>query len=138
MASLDELFEQAHISEIERLKNWEIRRDGDVIRLALTARDGERYRVVARCDDYENTLPSIVFVDEAGSMMTPSAWPRGTQEIQDYIKPPPHCFVCTDLTREGIQHHPEWNTGQKKSDVLGIFNLLQRLLDSPSYQGRAQ
>lgn len=141
--TLDE-FMSAHDWELlKRVNQWEVERDGDLLHLSLAARDGERFRVRVRCDGYPVTPPSVVFVNGEGDPMNPRAWPKGGGRFYQAVKPPPACFLCVPLTREGLQHHGEWRTDPSKNawtgdrhSLIDVFNLVQRLLFDPDYGGR--
>ena len=135
--SLDKYWAAQDWAAKERLGGWKVERRGDDVFLALQApSDGERYRVRIRCDGYPERPPSVKFVDDAGSENVPRAWPKGGA----IIKPPSECFLCTDLTREGIAHHKDWASNPKAwrntKTVLDVINMLVELLRGGEYHGR--
>ncbi len=128
---------------LEVANGWRVRRDGDRVEFDLTARDGEPYTARLLCDDYPRRAPSVVFVDAQGSPSTPKAWPKGNGRFLEVLKPPPHCFICMPLTREGLAHHTNWLSDHtmnpwnaERSTLMDVFNYLQRLLSGPDYTGR--
>ena len=130
---------------LHKVMDWQVERDGenpDVVRLTLPARDGQLYILRCRCDGYPETPPSVKFVSGDASESVMSAWPTGDTEFLQVVKPPPHCFLCTDLTREGLEHHGDWRSrpgawsGTTKT-LMDIFNYAHRLLKSKGYGGRA-
>jgi hypothetical protein len=141
--SLDE-FMAAHPWEtLEAANGWRLRRDGDRIEFDLTARDGEAYTARLLCDNYPRAAPSVVFVDAQGSPSGSRAWPKGNGRFFEVVKPPPNCFLCMPLTREGLAHHSDWLRDPAKkpwdaerSTLMDVFNYLQRLLSGPDYTGR--
>jgi hypothetical protein len=138
--TLDEFMASQDWDLLRVANGWNVTRDGDRLLFELTARDGERYAVRLLCDDLPRRAPSVVFVDHQGSPSTMRAWPRGNEQV---VKVPPSCFLCMPLTREGLQHHPEWrsnpavNAWREESSLMEVFNYLQRLLTSSDYAGRA-
>lgn len=144
--SLDEFFSSRDWTALESLWGWSVSRDeldGSVVFLALKARDGEPYRVRLICDGYPSSPPSVAFVNAAGAKEDDTAWPRGSNELDQEVKPPPSCFLCMPLTREGLAHHPNWRTefpdqvwDGNKHTLLDIFNRIQRLLHASYYTGR--
>lgn len=142
--TLDEFMASQDWSLLKVANGWVVMRDGDRLQFELTARDEERYIVRLLCDDLPRRAPSVVFVDTAGSPLTMRAWPKGTGRFHEVVKLPPNCFLCMPLTREGLQHHPDWlqNPAIKAwrgelNSPLEVFNYLQRLLKSDDYAGRA-
>ena len=138
---LDLFFENTDVPALERANNWSIKRDGDLVFFELPAKDFDVYRLRIECDEYDEKAPSVVFVDAEGSRLNPRAWPKGGQALLEIVKPPPNCFLCTELTREGLQHHTNWKALEsawctRKHSLLDIFNLLHRLLRSAAYEGR--
>jgi hypothetical protein len=131
---------------LRTIKGWQVERDGaapDVVRLSLSAQDGERYIVRFVCDGYPDLAPRVVFINAAGSASEGSAWPNGNATFYEVVKLPPQSFLCTDLTREGIAHHPDWANlpsawnGQTHT-LMHLFNYIQdEILNSPNYTGRA-
>jgi hypothetical protein len=128
------------------IKGWQVERDDvarDVIRLSLSARDGERYTVRFICDDYPDLAPKVQFIDVMGSDAQRTAWPAGNGAFHEIVKLPSQSFLCTDLTREGFAHHPEWLGREtawngKTHTLLNLFNYIQdELLGSTNYTGRA-
>jgi hypothetical protein len=141
MASdLDAFFDGADLAFLERANGWQISRSEDLVFMKLTARDGERYRVRIGCDGYQPRPPSVAFVDDAGSVGTAQAWPTGAPTFLEVVKPPPNCFLCMPLTREGLQHHPDWirqpGAWRAANSLNDLFNYLHRLLNGPDYTGR--
>lgn len=141
--SLDDFMAAQNWGALKVAAGWEVRRDGDVVLLTLPARDEESYLLRLVCDGYPVTPPSVAFVDAAGNKLNPLAWPKGNQRFFEIVKPPPHCWLCTNLTREGLHHHREWLTDASKNPwsgdrhtLLDVFNLVQRLLRSEDYSGR--
>ena len=128
-----------------RIMGWYVERDienTDVVRLTLPARDGELYILRCVCDGYPEEAPSVKFQDAQGVVSVASAWPAGNSEFHKVVKPPPDCFLCTDLTREGFGHHPAWRGRPgawdgKTHTLMDIFNYVQRLLKSNDYLKRA-
>jgi hypothetical protein len=114
----------------------------DVVFLSVDAKDGEHYRVQFLCDNYPTTAPSAVFVNQHGSKDDPKAWPHGNSRFLEVVKPPPNCFLCTDLTREGLKHHPDWMNGATawnitKHTLMTLINYIaHNLLNSDDYIGR--
>jgi hypothetical protein len=109
---------------------WRVERDKDnidVVRLTLPARDRELYILRCVCDGYPKEAPSVKFVSQDGDEKVLSAWPAGDAEFGQVVKPPPHCFLCTDLTREGFAHHSEWRGradawNGATSTLMDVFN----------------
>ncbi len=142
--TLDEFMASQDWNLLKVVNGWVVTRDGDRLQFGLTARDEERYIVRLLCDDLPRRAPSVVFVDAAGSSSTMNAWPKGTGRFHEVVKPPPNCFLCMPLTREGLQHHPDWLQSPAitawrgdRSSPIEVFNYLQRLLTSDDYAGRA-
>jgi hypothetical protein len=143
---LDNFLTKHNWALLERLKGWVVDRSSDncdVVRLSVSARDGERYIARCECQGYPIQPPSVVFVNDRGSKTDPKAWPAGDAEFNQIIKPPPNCFLCTSLTREGLDHHKEWKNDRTKNPwssekhtLLDIFNLVSRLLSDSHYTGR--
>jgi hypothetical protein len=131
---------------LESIKGWRVERDADnpdVVRFALPARDEERFIVRCICDSYPEEAPRVAFVNASGSAADRSAWPAGDDEFHKVVKLPAACFLCTDLTREGFEHHPDWKNrsnawrGSTRT-LMDLFNYLHDLLNSIHYQGRAK
>lgn len=131
---------------LESLKGWKVDRsveNPEVIRLELSARDGEKYIVRFLCDGYPAKAPSVKFINAQGQESDRAAWPAGNDEFYQVVKLPPHSFLCTDLTREGFQHHADW-VGRptawngNKHTLMVVFNYLHDLLHSNDYQQRAK
>jgi hypothetical protein len=131
---------------LRTIKGWQVERDDvatDVVRLSLSASDGECYIVRFVCDGYPDLAPRVVFIDAAGSTSERTAWPDGDVTFYQVVKLPPNSFLCTDLTREGLAHHPDWaNLGSawngQKHTLMHLFNYIQdEILNSPHYKGRA-
>lgn len=127
-------------SLLKSLKGWSVSRDEDIVTFTCRARDGETYFVRLGCASVPHEAPSVAFVNAAGSKMDSKAWPRGRGEFSQIVKPPPHAFLCTALTLEGLQHHPDWRAKtcawHNRRSLLDIMNLVQSLLDSAEYEGR--
>lgn len=132
---------------LRAIKGWQVERDDanpDVVRLTLSARDGERYTVRFVCDGYPAAAPSVAFVNAEGSSADRKAWPAGNDAFHQVVKLPPASFLCTDLTREGFAHHPDWVNRPTawKGDthtLMNLFNYVQDdLLNSANYQGRVR
>jgi hypothetical protein len=132
---------------LRAIKGWQIERDdanADVVRLTLPARDGERYSVRFLCDGYPETAPRVAFIDAKGSTVNRAAWPAGNPQFHQVVKLPPASFLCTDLSREGLEHHPGWVNGRTAwkgatHTLINLFNYIHdELLNSPNYQGRAR
>src|SRR5690242_10642942 len=90
---------------LRAIKGWQVERDAvaaEVVRLTLSARDGERFTVRFICDNYPDAAPGVTFINAAGSTTDPTAWPAGNAAFYEVVKPPPQSFLCTDLTREGF------------------------------------
>ena len=143
MSDLDGFWDALDREMLARIQGWQFQRDGDVIYFSLAARDGERYRMRIDCDGYRSVAPDPVFVDSGGAKTTKPAWPKGNNDFDQYIKPPPNCFICMPLSRSGLQHHQEWRSQEgvdvwnpAKHSLFDIFNFFQRLLNSEHYQGR--
>lgn len=142
--SLDEFFARQDWPRIEASAGWVVRRDpDDPERLILTVRatDEERYHLLCLCDGYAKRPPSVAFVNGEGSKDDATAWPTGDSEFLSEVKPPPSCFLCMPLTREGLQHHPDWAAkgiawDPERHTLLDVFNRVQRLLVGPNYRGR--
>lgn len=144
MSALDTLLASPDVEFARRVRRWQIERasnDSNIVFARLVARDAAAYRLLMECDGYPVVAPSVVFVDDAGNKQNPSAWPRGTDEFGQIVKPPQQCFLCTGVTREGLAHHPNWRGTAEGWDparhtLFDVLALVQSLLDSPSYQGR--
>lgn len=145
--NLDEFWAGQDWKLLETIKGWQVQRDTvatDVVRLTLSARDGERYIVRFVCDGYPQSPPRVAFVSATGSTTDRSAWPAGNNAFYEVVKLPTESFLCTDLTREGLQHHPEWAGlptawNGNTHTLMDLFNYIQDdLLNSPNYQGRAK
>lgn len=128
-----------------KVNGWKIEMENDLVKFELSARDGERYIALFDCSNYPTLAPGAVFVNDKGSKMDPKAWPTGNDKFLSVVKPPPHCFLCMQLVREGLQHHPDWRTNPKvdswdstKHSLKDILNYLDRLLSSPDYFGRGK
>lgn len=138
--TLDDFFKTQDLELLRRVNGWDVRRSGDLVYLTLAARDGEQYTARFLCNDYSQQAPSVLFVNAEGSGTDPCAWPKGNDNFHGVVKPPPNCFLCMPLTREGLQHHGQWrgaaHAWHPERSLLDLFNYLSRLLDSPDYQGR--
>lgn len=144
--TLNEFFTSRDWAQLQAATGWKVSRDPDDVErvfLVLPARDGEVYRVLCLCDGYPQTPPSVSFVDEKDSKTTRSAWPRGNAEFDREVKPPPNCFLCMPLTREGLAHHQEWKTNPAadawnptRHSLMDIFNRVHRILNGTDYLGR--
>jgi len=144
---IGEFLASHNLELLKAIKGWQVERDDvatDVVRLTLSAPDGERYIVRFICDGYPDIAPRVAFVNAEGSSADRTAWPAGNAAFYEVIKHPPHSFLCTDLTREGFEHHAAWvgrPTAWKGSThtLMDLFNYIQDdLLNSINYQGRAQ
>lgn len=144
--SLDELFALLDVESCKRVNGWEIRRRADnvdVVLFTVPAMDEEMYSVRCECTSYSESPPGVVFINAEGSQVDPKAWPAGDAEFDQIVKPPPSCFLCVPLTREGLQYHNEWRGDTTKDPWNGskhslkdVFNLVHRLLNGPHYRGR--
>src|SRR6266404_1545604 len=113
-----------------RIMGWRVERDienTDVVRLTLPARDGELYILRCVCDGYPEEAPSVKFQSSEDSVSVMSAWPAGNTAFHQVVHLPPHCFLCTDLTREGFGHHAAWRDRPgawegKTHTLMDIFN----------------
>lgn len=129
---------------LRRIRGWQVERDienQDIVRQTLPARDDQLYVVRYVCDGYPGAAPGVKFISESGSESDRSAWPDGDSEFQQVVKLPPSSFLCTDLTREGLAHHPEWAKrpsawGGSPHTLMELFNYVQRLLKSDHYLQR--
>lgn len=131
---------------LKAIKGWQIERDDvdmNIVRLTLPARDGELYLLRCICDKYPDLAPRATFVSAQGSSGDVKAWPKGNAAFYEVVKHPPHSFLCTDLTREGFEHHPEWANSPNAwkgttHTLMDLFNYVQDdLLNSLNYLGRA-
>lgn len=142
MSDLDSFLASLNLESLKRVQGWELERHGALLFLSLGAEDGERYRIRFNCDGYALVAPDPVFVDSSGAKTDRSAWPRGDQYFDQYIKPPPNCFVCMPLSRTGLEKHKEWKSpgvdawDPTKHSLMDLFNFLQWLLNSEHYRGR--
>lgn len=142
MSDLDSFWDSLDREFLDRIQRWQFERDGDLLYFSLLARDGERYRMRIDCDGYRSVAPNPVFVDSEGSKTSIPAWPRGDNYFDQYIKPPPNCFICMPLSRDGLEKHKEWYSmdievwDPAKHSLMDIFNFVQRLLKSEHYLGR--
>jgi len=141
--NLDELMASRHWARLGELYGWCARRSDDLIVVELEARDGEWYSVLLDCPDYPAVPPNVGFVDGEGSLMDPEAWPAGTPRFHEVVKPPPACFLCMPLTRQGMSAHQEWTSTSRvgawdpeRHTLLDIVNYVQLLLRSKQYLGR--
>lgn len=138
---LESFFNSTDFATLERVNEWKITRNGELVYFELPAKDGEIYRLRLGCDNYPQQAPSVIFVDSEGTQSNPRAWPNCSPVLLEIIKPPPNCFLCTELTREGLHHHQDWRSQSKswngaKNSLIDIFNLVHRLLHSDGYLGR--
>ncbi len=93
--------------------------------------------------DYGESLgagpPSVTFCHpESLAEGNPADWPAN---LTDYFKHPPNNgtgWICNEWTREGRQHHSEWNRPWKPTrTVWRVMTAIQDILDRPgNYQGR--
>lgn len=145
--TLDEFFAAHDWGAIEAATGWRVSRDRanqSLVRLYLSAkRDGERYIALFSCDGYSNLAPGAAFINEEGSKMDPKAWPTGTKEFLDEVKPPPNSFLCMPWTREGLASHGDWRQTPaadpwdgNRHTLMNLFNRAQRILNGPYYTGR--
>ena len=131
---------------LRAVKGWNVERDDkatDVVRLTLPAIDGQRFTVRFVCEGYPEKLPSVKFINAAGSTSDRTAWPSGNDEFHKVVKLPPDSFLCTDLTLEGVQHHPDWMNSPSAwkgstHTLMNSFNYLHDLLNSADYRCRAK
>ncbi len=131
---------------LRRLNGWDLQPwndEDDLLLFRLKARDGEEYRALIDCTGYPTDPPGVVFVNEAGASSDPCAWPYGDSDLDGIVKPPPNCFLCMPLTREGLRHHPEWIRNQEarpwdgtRTSLMDLLNFLHRLLHSSHYKRR--
>jgi hypothetical protein len=148
MKTLDQFLHSFDHSLWEQVNGWSVVRDvenSDIVRLKLPARDGETYIIRCKCDGYPALAPSVKFVNAEGSENDKFAWPSGDAEFGKIVKPPPHCFLCMPLTREGLQHHQDWLQAQNtnpwnadKHSLQDVFNFLKRILHEEHYLGRTK
>ena len=143
--ALDEFFSSRDWPTLQEIAGWRVERDAEDterVVLSLPARDGELYRILLLCDGYDSVAPSVAFIDEQGSKGDARAWPRGDAEFFNEVKPPPNSFLCMPLTREGLQHHPDWSASDANAwkpgvhTLMDLFNHLKRLLNGDHYLGR--
>jgi hypothetical protein len=145
-AAIDAFMGEQDWTALEKTNDWKLARDNDnadIVRLTLPAADGERYILRCECTGYPVEAPGVTFVNTVGSKDDPTAWPVGDAEFTERVHPPPHSFLCTSLTREGLTHHPDWRGKEalnawngSKHTLMSIFNLVSRLLNGPHYTGR--
>ena len=140
-SNLEEFWQSQNWNLLRKANGWEVSRAGDIVTLELPAGDGEIYRARCLCDDYPFKAPSVLFVNSENSKMDVKAWPKGKGEFMKIVKPPQNCFLCMQLTREGLQHHKDWANqpnawNADRNTLIDIFNFLSRLLNSEDYQGR--
>jgi hypothetical protein len=144
--NLGEFLAQQDWELLRTIKGWHVERDAvstDVVRLTLPARDGERFILRCICDGYPDKAPSVAFINAAGSTADRTAWPAGTATFYLVVKLPTESFLCTDLTREGFQHHQEWTARPNAwkgstHTLLDLFNYVHELLNSTDYEGRTK
>lgn len=142
MASLEDFLATLDLGMLEKANGWVIRREGVLVRMTLRAGDGAKYTALIVCDGYPTTAPSVRFVDAYNNPNVRCAWPNGTPEFLEIVKPPPNSFLCMPLIREGLQWHNEWRTDSIKNPwteentIMDVFNFLERLLNGKSYTGR--
>jgi hypothetical protein len=143
--ALTEFMAARNWDALRKVMGWHVERDeqnSDVVRLTLPARDGELYIVRCVCDAYPKEAPSVKFVSADGDPSVRAAWPAGDDMFYQVVKLPPACFLCTDLTKEGFDHHPDWKGRQNAWNgsthtLMDVFNYVQELLKSKNYLGRA-
>jgi len=132
---------------LKAIKGWQVERDdlaADVVRLTLSARDGEVYLVRFVCSGYPDSAPRVAFINSKGAVSDRTAWPAGNPAFHEVVKLPNESFLCTDLTQEGFEHHRDWigrPTAWKRSThtLMDLFNYIQDdLLNSANYHGRAK
>ena len=142
MRTLDDIMGATNWNVLKNLKGWLVTRKGDVVTIEMSAKDSQRYHIALLCNRYPMEAPSVAFVNSQGNKMDRSAWPMGRGLLADILKHPPQAFLCTELTREGLAHHAEWKGLQTAWNgdhhtIIDVFNLIQRLLNSDGYTGRA-
>ena len=82
--------------------------------------------------------PSVIFCDPTSHAEgRPTDWPAN---LTDYLKHPPQNgagWICNEWTREGRQHHSEWNRPWKATRVIWrVVRAIQDILDKPgNYKG---
>ena len=85
--------------------------------------------------------PSVTFCDpESLAEGSPRDWPAN---LTQFFKHPPGNgvgWICNEWTREGRQHHAEWNRTWKTTRVVWrVVTAIQDILDKPgNYTGRNQ
>lgn len=127
---------------LKKLNGWKINKRNDyLIEFELPAKDGEKYKVLFDCNGYPDIAPGVVFVNCEGSALDPKAWPKGSTAFHNVVKPPPNCFLCIPITKEGLHHHKEWigspsAWNPSKHSLMNVINYIHRLLNSPDYIGR--
>ena len=142
MSELEQFFARADLPVLLGMTGWSLERRGEVVTFGVTARDNERYRVRLGCDGYPASAPSALFINAEGQSADPRAWPHGDAGFLSVVKPPPNCFLCMPLTREGLAHHNHWKNENVNAwnpnvhTLLDLLNYLQRLLNSQGYLRR--
>lgn len=145
--TLDEFFAARDWNVIEAATGWKVVRDGanpHLVRLHLSAKDGQAYIVLFVNDGYSQAAPSVAFINDEGSKVDPKAWPTGTKEFLDEVKPPPHAWLCMPWTREGLAAHAvDWSRNAAtdcwdgdRHTLMDLFNRMQRMLNGPYYTRR--
>lgn len=104
----------------------------------MIARDNRRFLLRCECSDYGEAALLGVFVDPKSRQCAADAWPQGDQTFAQWVKfsqPDGKRFICTDIDRGGLAHHPDWtgrNAWKKYSNQLvGYLEFLSRLLRRP-------
>jgi hypothetical protein len=141
MSVFAEHWDQVDWAAVHGGSGWQAERVDEVGYITMSARDGVAYRLRLECKGYPQKAPSAAFADEKGLVSNVKAWPKGSGDFGSAVHPPPDTFICTPLTREGLEHHPEWKSRADPWSVdkhfLDVANYVQRLLSGPTYGGRA-
>lgn len=143
MPTLEEFFASYDAEAFKAANDWEVVRDGDLVRFHLVARDRERYTLLFDCHGYSAQAPGAAFINAEGSKNDPKAWPKGNARFYEWVKLPPNSFICMPLTREGLAHHEDWRNNPAirwdgtRHTLLDLFNFFHRLLHAADYEGRA-
>jgi hypothetical protein len=145
--SLDAFLDAHDWNDLERRHGWTLQRDPtdpELIRLRLSARDGEQYLLLCECGGYPEAPPSVTFVNEAGWTSDVHAWPTGNEAFVGSVKPPQASFLCIPLTRECLAYHPDFFRNESvggwdpdKHTLMDVFVAVQALLSGSDYEGRA-
>jgi hypothetical protein len=145
--SLDEFLDAHDWDDLERQHGWKLERDvsdPELIRLRLSARDGEQYVLLCECGGYPEIPPSVTFVNEEGWASDVHAWPTGNAAFVGAVKPPQASFLCIPLTRECLAYHPDFLRNEavggwspEKHTLMDVFVAVQALLNGNDYERRA-